>query len=91
MAVMLAREEARLEWERGTPLGRLVVPEVWRNRATSEGRGGEDGRGGEEAEEAVGRGEEDGSRERTTPFCWDEQWTGRGGQGGGDRWLSKME
>ena len=63
-------------------MGRLVVPEVWRKRATSEGRGGEDGRGGEEAEEAVGRGEEEGSRERATPFCWGER--ARGIQGGGD-------
>ena len=30
-------EEARLSWVRGTPLGRLVVPDVCRKSATSDG------------------------------------------------------
>lgn len=33
---MLEREEARLSCVRGTPFGRLVVPEVWRKSATSD-------------------------------------------------------
>ena len=82
---MLARDAARLEWERGTPLGRLVVPEVWRKRATSEGRGGE------EAEEAVGRGEEEGSRERATPFCWGERARGRQRRGDSVKSLTRGE
>jgi hypothetical protein len=37
---MFWSETARLECVRGTPFGRLVVPQVWRKRATSAGRGG---------------------------------------------------
>lgn len=38
--MMLDRDAERLPWLRGTPLGRLVVPDVCRNRATSSGFGG---------------------------------------------------
>jgi hypothetical protein len=34
---MFRTEEARLSCVSGTPLGRLVVPEVWRKSATSDG------------------------------------------------------
>ncbi len=37
---MLSSEAARLVCVSGTPLGRLVVPLVWRNSATSTGSGG---------------------------------------------------
>ena len=39
MPTMLPRDDARLAWLRGTPLGRLVVPLVWRKRAMSSGGG----------------------------------------------------